>query len=537
MYITAHFDKDKNIVRTLDIINGETHHKVYNAEYHFYIPDPTGRHVSTFGEPARKLTFTKHKDFMKSLMSYRKKGIMTFEGDVRPLFKTLEREYPNTSAIKPKKSYFDIETGFDQERGYSTTSDPFNPVTAITIYNDWEETLYALAIKPEEMPYEDAEEAIKDFPNTVICDNEEQLFTIFFELTKDTHIYATWNGRFYDIPMLINRGKRIMGEDIAKKFCLWDYEPIRSTVEKYGNDEEVYDLVGKVHLDLMELYQKFTYSELPSYSLDYVSEYELDERKVAYSGSIDHMYRNDFRRFIDYARQDTMLLYKLDKKLDHISLAYSLAHEAKVDIKTVMGAVALTDNAIVLEAHNRNMILRDKDRTKEDKKTAGAWVAHPITGLHTWVGSVDLTSLYPSIFRALNLGSETILGQVRHTITDAIISERMGGGMEFVEAWADFSAVKEYEEIQAKSDTPLIIDFEDGSDITLSASEIYDFVYENDLILTANGTIIRKDVQSIISSLLTRWFHGRKKSQNISEMYEKLAYGYELPQDFLDKIQ
>ena len=59
---------------------------------------------------------------------------------------------------------------------------------------------------------------------------------------------------------------------------------------------------------------------------DAIGEYELGDRKVAYEGTLDQLYNNDFETFIAYNRQDVELLVRLDKKLQFIDLANVLAH-------------------------------------------------------------------------------------------------------------------------------------------------------------------------------------------------------------------
>ena len=55
---------------------------------------------------------------------------------------------------------------------------------------------------------------------------------------------------------------------------------------------------------------------------------------------------------IEYNIQDNPLLDKLDKKLRFIDLSNELAHANTVLLQTTMGAVAVTEQAIVNEAHN-----------------------------------------------------------------------------------------------------------------------------------------------------------------------------------------
>ena len=164
----------------------------------------------------------------------------------------------------------------------------------------------------------------------------------------------------------------------------------------------------------MQLYRKYTYHEMHSYSLDAIGEYELAERKVEYEGTLDQLYNNDFETFIAYSRQDVDLLVRLDDKLQFIDLANVLAHGNTVLLQTTMGAVAQTDQAIVNEAHQQGFIVPDKKFDKDTTQAAGAYVADPKRGMHKWIGSMDLNSLYPSIIRSCNMSTETIVGQVRH---------------------------------------------------------------------------------------------------------------------------
>jgi DNA polymerase elongation subunit (family B) len=541
LYIDCFFDKNKNKVFVSEIKDGRTILQEYEPELFFYIEDDKGKYVSTFGDRLAKIQHRDYKKFTSDLRRYRGSR-NTYEGDIKPLFKTLERHYQKQRTEFIKKSYYDIETEMCKERGYAPTDDPFNRITAFSVYNNWEETLYSLSLRPKGMTMKEAETLLEDIPNNIICDSEEMMIMMFLELIKDSNVLAGWNSRWYDLPYVINRMRKIMGQEAVKKLCLWNQNPIMSTVEKYGQEQTVYDLIGRVHLDMLELYQKYTYNELPTYRLDYVGELEVGENKVPYEGTLDQLYNNDYRKFIDYSRQDTMLLYKLDKKLDHINLVFKIAHENLVDVKTTMGAVALSDNALVLEAHRRDMRVPDRKRSLgggsgEESKIAGAWVASPQKGFWKWIGSVDLTSLYPSIFRAFNLGNETIVGQILHTKTDPLIKSRVDSGMTFAEAWHDIFWIEEVDDVLYKKDNMLVLRMEDGEKTQLSAKDIHTFVFENNFIITANGTIIRTDKQSIISSLLERWFNERVEFQKKAKVYQALTVGIELPPELLEKLQ
>ena len=72
---------------------------------------------------------------------------------------------------------------------------------------------------------------------------------------------------------------------------------VHPTKTRFGKEEQTYDLIGRLHMDYLQLYRKYTYHEMHSYSLDAIGEYEIGEKKTAYEGSIDYMYKNDFEKY------------------------------------------------------------------------------------------------------------------------------------------------------------------------------------------------------------------------------------------------
>jgi DNA polymerase elongation subunit (family B) len=184
------------------------------------------------------------------------------------------------------------------------------------------------------------------------------------------------------------------------------------TFERFGNESQTYDLIGRVHMDYMQLYRKYTYEERHSYSLDAILEYEGLEGKTKFEGTLDALYNQNFKKFIEYNRQDVNGLAQLDKKLKFLDLANTLAHENTVLLQTTMGAVAVTEQAIINEAHERGLVVpnRKERYSDEDTQAAGAYVAYPRKGIHEYVGSIDINSLYPSAIRALEHGTRDHCG-------------------------------------------------------------------------------------------------------------------------------
>jgi len=288
------------------------------------------------------------------------------------------------------------------------------------------------------------------------------------------------------------------------------------------------------------LYRKYTYEERHSYRLDAIAEYELGKRKTQYEGTLDQLYNNDFKTFVEYNINDCKLLDDLDKKLKFMDLANTLAHENTVLLQTTMGAVAVTEQAIINEAHRRGMQVpnRTKMSEREDTAAAGAYVAVPKEGIVDWVGSLDINSLYPSAIRALNMGPETIIGQLRQTKTEEYIELQMAKGKSFAASWEGKFGSDEYEAVMNQEiGTDITIDWENGDVDVLSAAEVYRLIYESNQpwMLSANGTIFTYEKEGIIPGLLKRWYAERKEMQ--AKLKDAIKAGNKVEEEYWDKRQ
>jgi DNA polymerase elongation subunit (family B) len=297
-----------------------------------------------------------------------------------------------------------------------------------------------------------------------------------------------------------------------------DQLPKQRTFERFGAENLTFDLVGRVHLDYMQLYRKYTYEERHSYSLDAILEYEELGSKTKFEGTLDQLYNQNFKTFIEYNRQDVNGLAQIDRKLRFLDLANTLAHENTVLLPTTMGAVAVTEQAIINEAHERGMVVpcRRERLTDEDTQAAGAYVAYPKKGMHDWVGSIDINSLYPSCIRALNMGQETIVGQLRPVMTDRYISEKQQGGASFAAAWEGLFGTLEYTAVmEQQRGTEITVDWQDGAETVHSAAEVWRMIFDSNQpwMLSANGTIITYETEAVIPGLLKRWYAERKEMQ------------------------
>jgi DNA polymerase elongation subunit (family B) len=537
-YVDAFYDRDEDLIRVVERDDkGQRHFKEYPARHVFYYQDPKGKFQSIKGEPLSRVTSKNVKEHRKELAIY--SGKKLYESDINPIYRCLEDHYLNVDAPKLNVAFFDIEVDFDPERGYAAPDDAFMPITAIAVYLQWMETMVCLAIPPKTMSMAEAEKAVEEFPNTMLFEREADMLDTFLDLIQDSDVISGWNSEGFDVPYTVNRVTKILSKEDTRRFCLWNQFPKKREYEKFGKSAVTYDFIGRVHLDSLELYRKYTYEERHTYRLDAIGEMEVGETKTVYEGTLDQLYNNDFKKFIEYNRQDTALLDKLDKKLKFIDLANTLAHECTVLLQTTMGAVAVTEQAIINEAHKRGMIVPNRvNREGVDTQAAGAYVAYPKKGIHEWVGSVDINSLYPSAIRALNMGPETIVGQLRQDGTKAFIESQMGKGKSFAAAWEGKFGSLEYEAVMAREvGREIVIDWEGGGSDTLSAAQVYDLIFESNQpwMISANGTIFTYEKEGIIPGLLKRWYAERKDMQK--KLKDSIAAGNKIEEEYWDKRQ
>ena len=537
-YVDAFFDRDSDIIRVVERKDGKRHFHEYQAKYTFYYKDERGKYKSVYGDPLTRIVCKNTKDFRKEVAINKDKTL--FESDINPIFQCLSENYLNQDAPKLNIAFFDIETDFDPERGFADPSDPFMPITSISVYLQWLETMVCLAVPPKTLTMEQAKKELEGIDNVMLFDDEGKMIDTFLTLIEDADILSGWNSEGYDIPYTVNRTSRVLSKDDTRRFCLWGQLPKKREYEKYGKTAETYDFIGRVHLDSLELYRKYTYEERHTYRLDAIGEIEVGENKVPYEGTLDQLYNNDFRKFIEYNIQDTALLDKLDKKLRFIDLSNELAHANTVLLQTTMGAVAVTEQAIINEAHHRGLQVPNRPkRDDENTAAAGAYVAFPKKGLHKWIGSMDLNSLYPSVIRALNMAPETIIAQIRPEISEARVHEDITlKKKSFAGSWEGRFSTEEYEAVmEQRKDVALTVDFENGDTEVLSGAELYKLIFDSNVpwMLSSNGTIFTTEFEGVIPGILKRWYAERKELQGMLKKAKDAGNDTEIA--FWDKRQ
>lgn len=253
------------------------------------------------------------------------------------------------------------------------------------------------------------------------CFDEVDLIKRFIDSWTGNYpdIITGWNSKFFDIKYLVNRIKKVLGEKYAKMLSPWNIITER-TVSIFGKDMFSYGLLGISILDYKDLYVKFSEkgSSQESYSLNNICHVELNEKKISYDeyGNLHTLYKKDFQKFLEYNIHDVELVDKLDKKLKLLDLALTLAYDSKTNYDDVFAQTRMWTSIINEELSKNNTFytIRHIDKSKSERFT-GAYVKDPKVGLHKWVVSLDLTSLYPMLIIQFNISPDTIVEPENYT--------------------------------------------------------------------------------------------------------------------------
>jgi len=268
------------------------------------------------------------------------------------------------------------------------------------------------------------------------CKDEHDLCKRFLEdwQLNTPDIITGWNTRFFDIPYLINRFTKILGESEMKALSPWGYITERKMVVR-GREMIEYDIYGISSLDYIELYRWYAPGgkSQDSYRLDNIAQVELGEGKISYDEfeNLHQLYRLNYQKFIEYNIKDVELILKLEDKLKLIELALTLAYDTKSNFNDVFAQTRMWDAIIYNYLFERKIIVPPKTIQKKDSAFEGAYVKEPQIGVHDYVASFDLNSLYPLLMVQYNISPETVIDvpdyddDMRRIISSGVSVENM----------------------------------------------------------------------------------------------------------------
>ena len=239
-------------------------------------------------------------------------------------------------------------------------------------------------------------------------------------------VITGWNSTLYDIPYLVRRLDRILGEKLMRRMSPWGLVTERE-IYIAGRKNISYDVGGVTQLDYLDLYKKFTYKAQESYRLDYIASVELGQKKLDHSefDTFKDFYTKGWQKFVEYNIIDVELVDRMEDKMKLIELAIVMAYDAKANYADVFSQVRMWDTIIYNYLKKRNIVIPPKERSDKDAKYAGAYVKEPIPGKYDWVVSFDLNSLYPHLIMQYNISPETLCEKRHPSVTvDRLLQEQ-----------------------------------------------------------------------------------------------------------------
>lgn len=252
------------------------------------------------------------------------------------------------------------------------------------------------------------------------CKDEEELLYKFLDIWSKMNpdIVTGWNIEFFDVPYIVNRIRRILGNKIAEKLSPWNILDERKLFIQ-GREYTVFTPVGVTVLDYLQLYKKFSYKMQESYRLDYIASQELGERKLDYSeySGLSELYEKDYQKFIDYNVKDVDLVHALDAKMKFIEQVMAIAYNGKVNYLDTFTSVRMWDIIIHNYLKDQNIVVPQNSFREKDEQIVGAYVKDPQVGMHNWVASFDVNSLYPKLIEQYNISPETLVGKLDRSFT------------------------------------------------------------------------------------------------------------------------
>tara|TARA_R110000822_G_scaffold39233_2_gene107930 strand:+ start:2745 stop:4430 length:1686 start_codon:yes stop_codon:yes gene_type:complete len=333
----------------------------------------------------------------------------------------------------------------------------------------------------------------KDNREIIPCRTEGELLGKFLERFReiDPDIIIGWNSDYFDVPYLYYRICNVLGEDIASYLS-----PISYVRETPWYKDQFIQITGVESLDYMRLHKKFNQSDEPSMRLDSIGEKYVNLGKIEYEGNLDRLFETDVNKFIDYNFRDVEILVELDKKLEYLSLVKNLSHKGKHNYSEVYANTKTQDGAISAYLLSDGIIPPAKERNPFSKKNyAGGYLFCPKAGIYNYMFDEDLTSLYPSIIMTINIGKETMVGRI---IDADDRNNRLGLN----------------DLLKRDSKEELTIENAKRNRTKVSVERLISMIKQNNLSISANGVMYRTDKESVLSTILKKWFDERVMYKN-----------------------
>jgi DNA polymerase elongation subunit (family B) len=436
-------------------------------------------HVGLNGEP------------LKKVRKWDKENPKLHFHDMAPYQKFLVEKYgiDDEPSQTHKELFFDIET----EMGDALTEDYIKSapkkVTSVAWY-DKQVDEWGILILDNKSQLKRTKSGNRE---VIPCATESELLLKFLEKFReiDPDIIVGWNSDYFDVPYLYYRMCNVLGEDVARYLS-----PIGYVRETPWYKDQYIQIAGVESLDYMRLHKKFSWADEPSFKLDAIGEKYVGMNKIEYEGNLDDLFKTDINKFIEYNFVDVEILKLLDEKLEYLSLVKNLSHKGKHNYSEVYANTKTQDGAISAYLLSEGIVPPAKERNPLSKKNyAGGYLFCPKAGIYNYVFDEDLTSLYPSIIMTINIGKETMVGRI---IDADDRNNRLGLN----------------DLLKRDPEEELMIENAKRRRTKIKVGGLIKLIQDMEMSISANGVFFRTDKESVLSTILKKWFDERVLYKN-----------------------
>jgi len=365
------------------------------------------------GTPVESIPFGSMSEATEFVKQYKDVPNFKIYGNTNYVAQYINEEFPGN--IKWDRNIInvtslDIEVKFGE--GFPDPALADQEITAITLKNNIDDVYYTFGCGEY-----DTEKSLMQTNEVryIRCQTERELLHKFIFHMNHTSpdVLTGWNIEFFDIPYLVNRIAKVNGGGREKMLSPWRMIDKREVQQPFSTNTRVkYDLKGVTILDYLAIFKKFafTYGPQESYKLDHIANVVLGEKKLDFgeASDLNELYDTNYQKFIDYNIKDVELIDRMEDKLGLITLCLTMAYKGGVNYDSVLGTVAIWDSLIYRDLHSKQITIPQNEESSK-ATYAGGYVKEPQIGMHNWVCSFDLNSLYPSIIMQYNMSPETIL--------------------------------------------------------------------------------------------------------------------------------
>ncbi len=354
------------------------------------------------GQSLKPMTFTTI-DAARKFRSIAGTSNSSVYGLERYHYQYINENYPGAIQwSKDKIKIFTLDIECTCENGFPDVENPTEELLCITVKNQSNKQILTWGVGEYK---ENGTAYIK-------CNNEKHLIAEFmkFWLKNYPDVITGWNTKFFDLPYLMNRIQLIAGPKVINRMSPWGLIN-KEIITVKGRPQTYYELLGISMLDYLDLYRWFIPTRQESYKLDYIGHIELGQKKFKNPyPTFRDWYTKDYQSFVAYNIQDVEIVDKLEDKLGLIDLSLTVAYESKINYNDIFSQVRVWDTLIANHLYKKKIAVPPREDHIKDTKYEGAYVKDPINGMHKWVCSFDINSLYPHILVQYNISPEKIVG-------------------------------------------------------------------------------------------------------------------------------